>query len=233
MRDKPLRWIATAGVAAGLFVGVLATVGYQSLSTEALATDARHAVAPITSNAELTAALRELNEVLSALDARLQQSQLVDASAAQREPVTNADAESSLVTTHEDPVLARALTEIATALRELRADGAGLDRKQAELVVPDWLDRSTAFDSTAMRTSYLADDGLAQEATEDAFLRKHLLWSKQDVLSAYGKPDNIYVNESGSTWYWELAVPGGREEFTFRFHDGAVYSFKYDYDEVE
>ena len=64
----------------------------------------------------------------------------------------------------------------------------------------------------------------------DAFRKRHLFWTTQQVLDAYGKPDEIEVGEQSSTWSYRLPVADDEEEtYTFYLSDGLVFSVEYSY----
>ena len=56
-----------------------------------------------------------------------------------------------------------------------------------------------------------------------AFRRDHILWTYQQVLDKYGKPDQVYSGEQGVGWYYEVNhTSGGLVGITFQFMDGLL-----------
>ncbi len=56
-----------------------------------------------------------------------------------------------------------------------------------------------------------------------AFSRDHILWTYQQVLDQYGKPDEVYSGEQGVGWYYEVNhTSGGLLGITFQFMDGLL-----------
>jgi hypothetical protein len=96
--------------------------------------------------------------------------------------------------------------------------------------VPVWVDRGAAFAAAGMRAAQAADDELAWDRAMDAWREKHFFWTAQQVLDAYGKPDEIDVGDNQSSWTYRLRVDEDEEEhFSFHFADGLVYGAEYDY----
>lgn len=126
--------------------------------------------------------------------------------------------------------LAAALDRLAASLRALdlgalRGTPGDPGRR---LVVPTWVNRTTAFVGSGLRQAVEAGDDMAWERTMDAFRKKHLFWTTQQVLDAYGKPDEIEVGEQHSSWTYRLPIADGDEEvYEFSFSDGLVYSVDY------
>jgi hypothetical protein len=182
---------------------------------------------------ELAPSLAEIARALQALRSTLeQQPPTLDAArveAPEREPMTPAPG------ARDDAELVAALQAIAASLRERDrgAQGNGGGAGPA-LVVPAWVNRSAAFADFGMRRAQQADDGLAWDRAMDAFRKRHLFWTTQQVLDAYGKPDEIEVGEQYSTWTYRLAVveagrEDGQEEYVFHLSDGLVFSADYSY----
>lgn len=62
----------------------------------------------------------------------------------------------------------------------------------------------------------------SDDATQ-AFTRDHILWTYQQVLDKYGKPDQVYSGEQGVGWYYEVNhTSGGLVGITFQFMDGLL-----------
>jgi hypothetical protein len=63
---------------------------------------------------------------------------------------------------------------------------------------------------------------LVETATRDVtqVQQEFLLWTRQQILSEFGKPDSIHVNDARQDWvYWTAT-----HSLTFSFHDGRVFA---------
>jgi hypothetical protein len=65
-------------------------------------------------------------------------------------------------------------------------------------------------------------DRLAKLMGQDADARRqhHLLWTSQDVLDAYGRPDSIEVADGIERWSWQ---PATGQTISISFHEGRVF----------
>lgn len=109
-----------------------------------------------------------------------------------------------------------ALLERCTTLIERleRAENSALPRA---LVTPEPADRS------ALSRPPLSNDPGKTEWLRE-FKARHLFWSYQDVLEAYGPPDTINGDEDGYVqWTYLFREPGAeRQSVHFIFYDGLV-----------
>jgi hypothetical protein len=170
------------------------------------------------SDAELSAAIRELSDAVG--DLRLR----IDALAGARrsvEPSTAADGIAVAPPNRDvgDTDLVAAMRELTNALRALPGS-ASSDFAEAPIV-----DRVKAFGTSAVLDAKLSGNRDQQRAAEDELDQKHRLWTARRVLETYGMPDEINTTGNGGlSWTYELEPVGGRRE-TYRFFllDGLVY----------
>jgi hypothetical protein len=127
---------------------------------------------------------------------------------------------------------AGALQDLAGALDRLGRAGPGSSpARPRELIFPVRVAREAAFESTGMRAAATLANDDAYEAALNAFRRQHLLWTDQQVLDVYGRPDRVEANGDSTVWHYDSMV--GREiteSFTFYFNRGAVFDVDYDRD---
>ena len=226
-RNATLVLVAGVSLLAGVTLGTWFSGGWAPVRARALAPP------PAPAN-ELAPSLSELARALEALRSTLEQHppspDAARAADPEREPMTPASP------ARDDTDLVAALQALAASLRERdlgapRKDGAS---SGPALVVPAWVNREAAFAGFGMRQAQEADDDLAWDRAMDAFRKRHLFWTTQQVLDAYGKPDEIEVGDQYSTWTYRLrvAVPGeedSQEEYEFQLSDGLVFSADYSY----
>ena len=126
----------------------------------------------------------------------------------QRQPAAaNTATRTSIPDSSADAALAKSLAEIAAALRSLQGR-AGSSRPLEDLSAAERIERWMAFDSAMMKTAVQGQDAAASHLARDVFSRKHLLWSQQDVIGAYGKPDSLRILDNGVDWNYTNVVPG-------------------------
>jgi len=143
--------------------------------------------------------------------------------APQREPMGAESAELARI--------APALEAIAAALQGLdgAAPGASPIRTRP-LVSPGWVDRERVFAAAGLRAVAQSSIDGEFDAAMDAFRQRHLLWTQQEVLTRYGKPDRIDFSSAQPQWLYLNRFPGGSEEFYFSFHEGVLFDVEYGQD---
>jgi hypothetical protein len=178
-------------------------------------------------SAELLSVLRGLERSAEAL---VQAIEALPVQRAAAEPVQRREA------TGDSPAadaseLAAALLALSDAIRGLRQGTRAVDRPPAvELVTPAWVDRDAAFVAAGLRQAALSGNEQSLESAELAFRVRHLFRTYQQVLSTYGAPDDIQVDEESTLWTYENSLDGNEEQFRFWFADGAVFQVDYDFD---
>jgi hypothetical protein len=222
-RNLTVFLVGAVALVAGLFLGVW-LAGARSVARAAPGVGAPASV-PATPT-DLAPVLAELAGVLADLRATLAQRPAAPGSS--EVPVREAVL---AMPAPGDADLATALQALAASVRGLergteRASGANA---HAGLVVPAFVNRERAFAGVGLREAQDADDELAWERAMDAFRKRHLFWTTQQVLDAYGKPDEIEVGERTSTWSYRLPVEDDEETYTFYLSDGLVFSVEYSY----
>jgi hypothetical protein len=130
----------------------------------------------------------------------------------------------------EGAELATSLSALAAAIRTL-AGRSGSSGVEPTLTAPGWVDRRAAFATDELRElSRAPDREEAREAGVRAFRSQHLFWTKQQVLSRYGKPDSIYTDDGFVKWCYQTSTPSDYEDVDFSFDDGVVVGVDYSYD---
>jgi hypothetical protein len=214
------------GLAVGLGIGLgLGVLGGGGRS----ATAAREPAGPAapSSQPELASALRELAQAIASLRASFEQRELVAA-----QPLVVERTEVGEVPVAQSPDLAAAIASLASAVRALKSAQPGASDEPKPLVVPAWVDRGRAFAATGLHEAALAADDERRESATRAFRQRHLFWTPQQVVDVYGRPDDVDIDDLAIIWSYENKFDdGSAEQYGFYFHDGAVYSVDYDFDE--
>jgi hypothetical protein len=227
-------FLASAGaLVAGLGIGIV--VGSEVLRRPRSPVEAigPSAASSPEIGADLADALQELSRTLAELRRAIERGApslaAVPPDGVAREAVHAASDEPA----RESQDLAAALHELAAALRGLGTrPTAGGAAATTALVVPRWVDRKAAFAGTGMLRAAQSDDHDAVHAAERALDQRHMFWTQQQVLDAYGRPDHIEVDSGLVAWSYEVVhEDGASEEYYFYFHDGVVASVSYGYDE--
>jgi len=178
---------------------------------------------------ELGAALHELSQTLGALQDSLELQRNVGAlPEPTRLPASGNDPQPA-----SDPGLSRALVQLAKAIEGMPRGGASPIHTTSNLLASaGHKNRFEAFRSKVLLESRLAEgDHYIWERAHAAFLQKHMFWSYEDLLNAYGRPDEINTHDQGTEWYYRVRVHEGyEEEFYFNFHDGLLIGVNYDLD---
>jgi len=219
--------IATLVLAAAVALVAGTLLGAWLASTRSAARVPRAAELPAPARDELAPVLAELARALVELRAVLATRPALPT------PVSVAPAREvadPAARTSHDPDLAAALQALAASLRGLGRETGAVPGASGSsgLVVPTFVDRARAFSGVGLREAVEADDELAWERAMDAFRKKHLFWTTQQVLDAYGKPDEIEVGDQYSTWSYRLPVPpDGEDVYVFLLSDGLVFSAEY------
>ncbi len=177
---------------------------------------------------ELAQALRDLRIVLASLEGTIANSN-ARPDRAPSNPRTDV-----INTAMNESSTDLAFQKIATALERLsvKSGGPSSNVSPESLVSPAWVDRKTAFSFIDVER-LLGDDEFYYDIAVAELVKRHLFWSLQDVLTRFGKPDQIEVD--GSVIYWSYykahEVEGvGHTDVRFYFSDGLVYSGDIDYE---
>lgn len=221
------------GVSAGVFGSLLGGLGVALLVVSPASGSASEGpvrrevsvpgrdVAAGTDMQELRADLQRLTRAVSSLEATWTARNARDAAQTARVPVeaaANPGAESTA-----DAHLVGVLRELARSLRQ-RSSGGTLGLRP-----PAFVERGVALETSQLRQALQADDESRYEAECRALQERHRFWSYQELLDAYGSPDQIWVNEGVTTWEYERRESGAYlEELEFQIHEGLVFSVDYD-----
>jgi len=177
----------------------------------------------------LARALTELGVTLNELRAVLERS----SSEPQPAP-TLAPGRAPAVAAKPTPVtsdLAASMDALAAALRTLSQDGAGRGRTSRTLEAPAWVDRRVAFDTGTLRELCRTDeDGERTELAVQAWRKKHLFWTMQEILDHYGKPDEVSPDNGFVDWFYFVRRGDVQENIWFAFDEGVVVGGDYNYD---
>ena len=221
------------GFVLGALVGVGGSVVLSSPSESDETTSRRPAVpgtarqAPSDSaedGGELAAAVVELRMTLASLQGVLERAAATSQTAPHRTPV--GEGSGSAVDSRE---LAASIESLAAALRTM--PGGGSSGTSSSLVIPGWIDRRAAFDTSGLRELYRTDDdGQRTEAATKAWRAEHLFWSRQDVLDRYGKPDDVYHDNGFVVWCYLVHGKNEVEDIDFSFDEGSVATVQYEFD---
>jgi hypothetical protein len=181
---------------------------------------------------DLAAVLGELSRTLEALRTTLAERPIAAPAPSASPPGASAERvplDAGAPARYERELVA-ALNALAASLRGLQADPARSASPRAQhLIVPKWVDRRAAFASAGMRAAQVADDEVGWDRAMEAWRDKHFFWTAQQVLDAYGKPDEIEAGEGQASWTYRLQLGEDAEEwYYFRFADGLVYAVEYD-----
>ncbi|HJO27726.1 MAG TPA: hypothetical protein QF730_10815, partial [Planctomycetota bacterium] len=170
---------------------------------------------------ELAMALVELSTTLDVLRKTLEQTP----SASSRTPAGEA---LSLDNTTD---IASSLRVLANALQRPSA-GAHSYAAEARLEVPTWVDRQGALNMDALRQLARKGDWVSLEKEIAQRRSAHLFKGKQEILTSYGKPDQIESEDGLIYWgykYEDIDYEDHWEEIRIGFEGDYVVGFDYDY----
>lgn len=119
--------------------------------------------------------------------------------------------------------LVAALERLARALES----GAGPGGAAPEhLDVPAWSDRTRLNPDPLRRAALSLEDLAFERAMTDLNLR-HVGWTAQELLDAYGRPDRIDWDGTTSCWSYRLVRDEAEDEYEFFLLEGAVVRVEY------
>jgi hypothetical protein len=209
------------GAAVGALAGTLVTLRAPSTTERAPLP-----LAPERGSTELEAAVAALREA----EAELQRAVERLATAQGGEHRTPAAPEASVA---DEAALSSLFEELRRAAAELRR--AGGSAESGSLHHASLEGQGQPMDLEPMRSA--ARNSQDRERSKDAraeFRSAHLLWSCQDVLTAYGRPEDVQVHDGRQSWTYELPAPGGgTDHMSFGFCDGLVWAASYYYQESD
>ena len=74
------------------------------------------------------------------------------------------------------------------------------------------------------------EDGDGEKAALEELIDRHFLWTTDDLLEAYGRPDWVGTNERYASWQYELIDTDTEwERLTFKLLEGRVTDISYSY----
>lgn len=186
------------------------------------------AASPAEDAGELAASLRTLERTLGQLAVAIEHARAPglapENSAERRDAASGPPAP-------ESKDLATALQVLAAALRKLDSGSKGDARRSPELFVPVFVDRESAFGGMGMRQAARSENDEVFEAAQRTLGQKHLFWTMQQVLNAYGKPDSVEIEGPVISWTYRNSLgEEASEEYWFYFREGLVHKVEYGYE---
>lgn len=126
--------------------------------------------------------------------------------------------------------LAAAVRELSAAVETLRANASRSSAPRQRATTP--AERAAAFDLQTLRETLASGNDEAYAAARQRLLAEHMMWTYDDVLAAYGRPDEVSAPPNYMRWIYVTSAPGSSlEQITFDFRDGRVIRMNYNRDE--
>ncbi len=201
MATQPLVLGLTTFVAGALFGFAASALAHVAPPEPVVARPLQEAASPHgASDAQLLAQLRELVDALQANTEALRESP-------RRAVTSDADAEARVERQLQSLQAGATNSSPSTASHESgRRERVPTGAPTLDIRALAWIDRAIPFEDHIRTSSH-----------------DHLLWSYEDVIEAYGKPDRQHVDEKGVRWgYDRIPHLDKTRTYNFVFVDGLV-----------
>jgi hypothetical protein len=137
----------------------------------------------------------------------------------------------------EAPLSSAETRELTRALRELTQQLARTtDESKGSSSLPPlglegFVDRKTAFTTLRVPQDVYAGVEGAFDAAQQRMRDDHYAWGSQDLVQAYGRPDEIWFEASDvACWHYQDEVEEGVwEGYTFYLKEGSVFTTEMDW----
>ncbi len=183
---------------------------------------------PATASPVMLAALGELRASIEALRDELAM-RPTGGVVAPREPAGDGDSRggSELDGTGLSQLLS-AMQDLTIAVRASHTGGSSTGGSAAVLREDAWTANTQVYDVVEMRGASLRGEHESFQEMRGEFAKAHLLRTKEEIMSVYGKPEHVWAREGNVVWSYNSGTEdGGTDYISFTFHEGTVFLSEY------